>query len=160
MEPFPVAIVGPTAVGKSSLALALAPLFKGEIVSVDSMQVYRGMDIGTAKPTPADRAAVRHHLIDLVEPHESFIVARFVERANAVIADARKRSVALIATGGTPLYYKALFEGLFEGPPADPELRERLAELGPANLHRQLAQVDPLAAGRIQIGRASCRERV
>ena len=89
-----------------------------EILSVDSMQVYRGMDIGTAKPTPAERAEVRHHGIDLVDPNETFTVARFVEFADAVIRDAAARGVPLIATGGTPLYYKALFQGLFEGPGA------------------------------------------
>jgi tRNA dimethylallyltransferase len=121
----------------------------GEILSVDSMQVYRGMDVGTAKPTPTERAEVRHHLIDLVEPTATFTVARFVELADGVIADARRRGVPLIATGGTPLYYKALFEGLFEGPPADEAVRQRLREQGGEELHRRLTQVDPEAAGRI-----------
>src|SRR5437764_3573397 len=108
-----LAIIGPTASGKSALAMAIAEQVGGEILSVDSMQVYRGMDIGTAKPTPAEQARVRHHLIDVVEANESFTVAKFVELADAVIADAAKRYVPLIVTGGTPLYYKALFEGLF-----------------------------------------------
>lgn len=143
-------VIGPTASGKSDAALHVARRVPGaEILSVDSMQVYRGMDVGTAKPTPAERTEVRHHLIDLVEPSEPFTVARFVELADAVIADARRRNVPLIATGGTPLYYKALFEGLFEGPSADPALRARLNELDNNTLHQRLSQVDPAAAARI-----------
>jgi len=142
-------ILGPTASGKSDLALALARAGGGEILSVDSMQVYRGMNIGTAKPSPAEQAEVRHHLIDLVDPNEEFTVARFVEAADAVIADAGRRGVRLIATGGTPLYYKALFEGLFEGPAADAELRARLAALGGEELSRRLREVDPAAANRL-----------
>src|SRR5687768_10162116 len=102
-------ILGPTASGKSALAMAVARRVAGaEILSADSMQVYRGMDVGTAKPTPPERAEVRHHLVDVVEPDETFTVARFVEAADAVIADALVRSAPLIVTGGTPLYYKAL----------------------------------------------------
>jgi len=142
-------ILGPTASGKSDLAMEVARRSRGEILSVDSMQVYQGMDVGTAKPSAAERAEVRHHLIDLVEPTETFTVARFVELADAVIADARARGVPLIVTGGTPLYYKALFEGLFEGPPADEAVRERLRGQGGEDLHRRLVQVDPEAAGRI-----------
>src|SRR5688500_18163708 len=97
-----IVIVGPTASGKSDLALGLARRLGGEILSVDSMQVYRGMDVGTAKPTAAEQAEVRHHLIDLVTPVEEFTVARFVQMANGVIADARRRGAPLIATGGTP----------------------------------------------------------
>src|SRR5690349_14512912 len=119
-------ILGPTASGKSALAMDLARRVGSEILSVDSMQVYRGMDIGTAKPTATERRDVPHHLIDVVAPNETFTVARFVELADAVIADAARRGVPLIATGGTPLYYKALFEGLFDAPGADAALRERL----------------------------------
>ncbi|HWE02078.1 MAG TPA: tRNA (adenosine(37)-N6)-dimethylallyltransferase MiaA [Tepidisphaeraceae bacterium] len=144
-------IVGPTASGKSDLAMALARSVSGEILSVDSMQVYRQMDIGTAKPSPAERGAVRHHLIDLVDASESFTVAGFVEAADAVIADAARRGVPLVATGGTPLYYKALFEGLFEGPGADAAIRQRLNLLDGEELHRRLAEVDPPAAGRIHL---------
>jgi tRNA dimethylallyltransferase len=129
--------------------MELARRTGGEILSVDSMQVYRGMDVGTAKPTAAERAEVRHHLIDVVEPTETFTVARFVELADGVIADAHGRGVPLIATGGTPLYYKALFEGLFEGPPADEAVRERLRQEGGEALHRRLSEVDPEAATRI-----------
>jgi len=142
-------ILGPTASGKSELALELARRTRAEILSVDSMQVYRGMDVGTAKPTAAEQAAVRHHLIDLVNPSEAFTVARFVEQADAVIADCRRRNVPLIATGGTPLYYKALFEGLFEGPPADDAIRQRLKTEDADALHARLRAVDPAAAGRI-----------
>jgi tRNA dimethylallyltransferase len=144
-----IVILGPTASGKSAVAMELARRTGAEVLSVDSMQVYRHMDIGTAKPTPAERARVRHHLIDVVEPNEDFTVARFVERADAVIEDARRRAVSLVATGGTPLYYKSLFEGLFDGPSADPRVRSRLNEQPLDELHARLAQVDPAAAARI-----------
>src|SRR6201996_3580567 len=130
-------ILGPTASGKSELALRLAEKVGGEILSVDSMQVYRGMDIGTAKPTPAEQAEVRHHLIDLVEPTKIFTVARFIESADDVIA---KRTKPLIATGGTPLYYKSLFEGLFDGPAADETVRAKLRAMSGDELHRRLQQ--------------------
>lgn len=144
-------VIGATASGKSALAMELAQRHHAEILSVDSMQVYRGMDIGTAKPSLAEQRLVRHHLIDLVDPDQPFTVARFVEMADAVIADAARRGVRLIITGGTPLYYKALFEGLFEGPGSDAELRERLRALGNIELHRRLTQVDPVAAARIHV---------
>lgn len=142
-------IIGPTASGKSAVAMAVAQRTGGHILSVDSMQVYHGMDIGTAKPTAAEQALVRHHLIDLVAPNEGFTVARFVELADATIATLTGNRVPIIATGGTPLYYKALFEGLFEGPPADAELRERLRAQPPEDLHARLTAVDPVAAARI-----------
>jgi tRNA dimethylallyltransferase len=142
-------ILGPTASGKSDVALAVAREAGAEILSVDSMQVYRGMDVGTAKPSPAERAEVVHHLLDVVGPSEAFTVARFVELADAIIADAARRNVPLVATGGTPLYYKALFEGLFEGPAADDETRQRLRALPDAELYRRLGKADPAAAVRI-----------
>jgi tRNA dimethylallyltransferase len=123
----------------------------GEILCVDSMTVYRGMDIGTAKPTLQEQAEVRHHLLDLVEPTELFTVARFVEMADGVIAEAGGRNVPLVATGGTPLYYKALFEGLFDGPSADPELRQRLLAMGNEALYTRLREADPAAAARIHV---------
>ena len=129
--------------------MALARAQGAETLSLDSMQIYRGMDIGTAKPTAAERADIQHHLIDVANPNESFTVARFVELADAAIADAKSRGVKLIATGGTPLYYKALFEGLFEGPGADPQIRQRLRALGNEELARRLALVDPAAAARL-----------
>jgi tRNA dimethylallyltransferase len=146
-----LAVIGPTASGKSDLAMRLAQEKGGQILSVDSMQVYRAMDIGTAKPSPAEQAQVRHHLIDIVDPNETFTVARFVEAADAAIADAAAQCVPLIATGGTPLYYKALFEGLFDGPGADLEIRARLGALSGEELARRLREVDPAAADRIHL---------
>jgi len=148
-RPSVLVILGPTASGKSDLAMTLARRWGAEILSVDSMQVYREMDIGTAKPSRAEQAEVRHHLIDMVGPDETFTVARFVEMADAVIADAAARKTPLIATGGTPLYYKALFEGLFEGPPADETVRERLRAISGEELHIRLLTIDPEAAARI-----------
>lgn len=144
-------ILGATASGKSSLAMAVAESVGAEILSVDSMQVYRHMDIGTAKPTPEERSRVPHHGIDLVNPDESFTAARFVQLADAAIADAAHRNVPLIITGGTPLYYKVLFEGIFEGPAADPQLREKLAALGNVAMHQRLSTVDPISAARIHV---------
>lgn len=143
-----LAIIGPTASGKSSLAMEVARKTGAEILSADSMQVYRGMDIGTAKPTKAERAEVVHHLIDVVDPSETFTVARFVEMADLIISEAKR---PLIVVGGTPLYYKALFEGLFEGPAADEEIRERLRGTEAAELHARLKAVDPEAADRIHL---------
>ena len=141
-------LIGPTASGKSDLAMGLARRTGAHILSADSMQVYRDMNVGTAKPTPAERAEVPHHLIDLVAPNESFTVARFVELADQVILGAH---TPLIVTGGTPLYYKSLFEGLFEGPEANPEIRQRLAALLNEQLHQRLMLVDPQAAARIHL---------
>jgi tRNA dimethylallyltransferase len=144
-----LAVIGPTGSGKSALALAVARRRGAEILSADSMQVYRQMNAGTAKPLAEQRRAVPHHLLDLAEPDEVFTVARFVERADAVIEDARRRGVGLIVAGGTPLYYKALFQGLFAGPPADEPLRRRLREWSNQALHERLMAVDAAAAGRI-----------
>jgi len=142
-------IIGPTASGKSQLSLELARRAGAHILSVDSMQVYRGMDIGTAKPMPQQRAEIPHHLIDLVNPNESFTVARFVALADEVICKATQQKQTLIATGGTPLYYKSLFEGLFEGPSADIQLRTELSAISNQELHARLTAVDPAAAARI-----------
>jgi tRNA dimethylallyltransferase len=144
-------ILGPTASGKSALAMAVAQGVGAEILSVDSMQVYRGMDIGTAKPSALERQQVKHHLIDLVNPDISFAVARFVELADQMIVDAAQRAVPLIATGGTPLYYKSLFEGLFDGPGADASVRSRLSAAPQDQLHARLREVDPVAADRIHV---------
>jgi tRNA dimethylallyltransferase len=144
-------ILGPTASGKSALAMALAEAIGGEILSADSMQVYRGMAIGTAKPTADEQRRVQHHLIDVVDPTENFAVSQFVERADAAVADAAHRSVPIIVTGGTPLYYKSLFEGLFEGPSADETIRQRLNEQPLDALHARLAQIDPPSAQRIHV---------
>jgi tRNA dimethylallyltransferase len=145
------AIIGPTASGKSALAMALARRIGAEILSVDSMQVYRGMDVGTAKPSLAEQREVRHHLIDVIDPDQPFTAARFVEMADAVIADARTRSVPLIAVGGTPLYFKVLFQGMFEGPGADESVRARLRALPNEELHRRVSEADPAAGARIHV---------
>jgi tRNA dimethylallyltransferase len=151
VQPMFLVILGPTASGKSALAMALAERMGAHILSVDSMQVYRGMDIGTAKPAPAEQARIGHHIIDVVQPTETFAVAQFVELADEVIGECAERQIPLIATGGTPLYYKALFEGLFEGPPADLQLREKLRESPNDELARRLAAVDADAAARIHV---------
>ena len=147
-------IFGVTGAGKSAVAMALArSIGPAEILSVDSMQVYRRMDIGTAKPTKAEQSAVLHHVIDVVEPSETFSAARYVELAEAAIADMASRGVAILAVGGTALYLKALTEGLFEGPPADAAIRLELADRaereGSQILHNELARVDAESAGRI-----------
>lgn len=148
-----VLLLGCTAVGKSAAALALAERLDAEILSIDSMQVYRRMNIGTAKPTALELARVPHHMIDIVEPDESMSVARFVESADAVIADIFKRSRRVLATAGTPLYLMGLMYGMFEGPSADEAfrtaLRQRALDEGTPALHAELARVDPEAASRI-----------
>jgi len=143
-----LSIIGPTASGKSDLAMEIARRTGAQILSADSMQVYRGMDIGTAKPVALQQKEAVHHLIDLVEPNETFTVARFVEMADALIATAK---APLIVVGGTPLYYKALFEGLFEGPAANEEIRGRLRNADLAELHARLQAIDPAAASRIHV---------
>jgi len=153
----PLCIVGPTAAGKSAAALAIAAALgsrrRVEIVSVDSALVYRGMDIGTAKPGRAERAAVPHHLIDVVEPSERYSAARFVADARATIAAIRARGALPLLVGGTMLYFKALFDGLDALPEADPvvraELDARASRAGWPALHAELAAVDPASAARI-----------
>lgn len=148
-----VLLLGCTAVGKSAAALALAERLDAEILSIDSMQVYRRMNIGTAKPTALELARVPHHMIDIVEPDESMSVARFVESADTVIADIFKRGRRVLATAGTPLYLMGLMYGMFEGPSADEAfrtaLRDRAEREGTPALHAELARVDPAAASRI-----------
>jgi tRNA dimethylallyltransferase len=149
-----IAIVGPTASGKSALALRLARERGGEIVSCDSQQVYRGLDIGTAKPTPEERREIPHHLIDVADPDATFSAADYARLARAALGDIRGRGRLAIVAGGSGLYLRALLEGLFEGPSRDEGLRRRLEELaerfGDARLHRLLSRVDPEAAARIQ----------
>jgi len=146
-------LVGPTASGKTAAGIEVALRIGAEILSLDSMSLYRGMDIGTAKPSSAERARVPHHLIDLAEPHEAFSTGRYLEAAEAAIADVAARGRRPLFVGGTALYLKALTEGLFQGPAADWELRHRLiaeAEAkGAAALHQRLQAVDPAAASRI-----------
>lgn len=138
-----IAVVGPTAVGKSALALALAERLGGEILSADSMQVYRGLDIGTAKPSAEELARVRHHLIDVAELTETFDAARFVALASAAEDDIRARGRKPIFCGGTGLYLKALWEGLGESPPADPAIRVLLEAMPAEEQLRELEQTDP-----------------
>lgn len=146
-------LTGATAVGKSHIGLALAKTINAEIVSLDSMAIYRGMDIGTAKPGKAEQAEVLHHLIDICEPNEEFSVAQYLESAEQVVRDIRQRGREVLFVGGTPMWLKCLLRGLFEGPPADWELRAEIereaASLEPGQLHYRLEQVDPLAATQI-----------
>jgi len=148
-----VFVIGPTASGKSALALALARRFGGEIVSVDSAQVYRGMDIGTAKPDAVTRAEMPHHLIDMIDPTQAYSAARFRGDALAAVAAIRARGRVPILAGGTMLYVKALREGLSALPTADAAVRaqiDRRAErLGWPALHAELAHIDPASAARL-----------
>src|SRR5207247_2410463 len=144
-----VIVAGPTAVGKSSAALTLAERIGGEIISVDSMQVYRGLDIGTAKPSPQERERVRHHLIDVVELNEPFDAARFAKFARAAVADIRQREGVPVLCGGTGLYFKAFLEGLGEAPPANAALREELEAMPLAELLRELEKNDPVTFAKI-----------
>jgi len=138
-----VVLAGPTASGKSEVALLLAEQINGEIVSVDSMQVYRGMDIGTAKPSNADRARVPHHLIDLVDVTESFDAARFACAARAAVADIEARGKLAVLSGGTGLYFNAFFGGVGAAPAADGELRRALESTPLEDLLRELGERDP-----------------
>ena len=146
-------ILGCTAGGKGALGRELARRVGAHIISVDSMKIYRRMDIGTAKPAPADRAEIPHHCIDIAEPSESFSAARYVTHADRAIEQIASASSPVLVVGATSLYIKALSEGLFEGPPADADLRRRLearaATEGLAALHAELARFDPAAAERI-----------
>jgi len=145
----PILLAGPTGVGKSEVALCLAEQLGGEIISVDSMQVYRGLDIGTAKPGPAERARVPHHLIDVAELTESFDAARFVRLARQAVQAIQTRGKTPILCGGTGLYFRAWLEGLGEAPPADHGLRAELEATPLSDLLRELAQRDPLTFARI-----------
>jgi len=148
-----IAIVGPTGAGKSALALRLCRERGGEIVSCDSLQVYRGLDIGSAKATPEERRDVPHHLLDVVDPDQDFSAAEYARRARAALADIAARGRLAVVAGGTGLYLRALLEGLFPGPPRALALRERFEEtarrFGDPRLHRLLRRVDPAAADRI-----------
>jgi tRNA dimethylallyltransferase len=149
-----IAIVGPTASGKSALALRLARELSGEVVSCDSLQVYRGLDIGSAKATAAERREVPHHLIDVIEPDAPFSAADYGRLARKACADIVARGRIPIVAGGTGLYLRALTEGLFDGPSRDEPLRRRLEGLadrfGTSRLHRVLGRRDPVAARRIE----------
>ena len=152
--PLAVAIMGPTASGKTGAALDIARRRPCEIISVDSALVYRGMDIGTAKPTPDELAAVPHHLIDILDPAESYSVMQFRADALRLVAEIHQRGALPLLVGGTMLYFKALRDGLDVLPPADPLLRAELdrdaAELGVPALHARLATLDALTAARLK----------
>jgi tRNA dimethylallyltransferase len=148
-----IGLAGPTASGKTAAALAIAARRPVEIVSVDSALVYRGMDVGTAKPSAAERAAVPHHLIDILDPSEAYSAARFVADATRLVAEIRARGALPLLVGGTMLYFKALIDGLDAMPPADPAVRATLeaeaAARGWPALHAELARHDPATAARL-----------
>jgi tRNA dimethylallyltransferase len=154
VSPRLVAIVGPTATGKSALGIALSQRFGGEIVSCDSTAVYRGFDIGTDKVPLAEQRGIPHHLVDVVDPTEEYSAARYARDAAAVIRDITARGRLPILVGGTGFYYRALTRGLFEGPSRDERLRRRLERVaerrGMASLHAWLTKVDPASAERIK----------
>ncbi|HEX9093880.1 MAG TPA: tRNA (adenosine(37)-N6)-dimethylallyltransferase MiaA [Coriobacteriia bacterium] len=149
-----VAIVGPTATGKSALGIALAQRLGGEVVSCDSTAVYRGFDIGTDKVPASERRGVPHHMIDVADPREEYSAARYAREAAGVIRDISRRGRLPILVGGTGLYYRALTRGFFPGPGRAPALRRRLDRIadlrGPERLHRWLSRIDPGSAARIQ----------
>jgi tRNA dimethylallyltransferase len=163
-RPLAVAIMGPTASGKTAAALAIAERIPSEIISVDSALVYRGMDIGTAKPTRAERAAAPHHLIDIIDPLDAYSVAQFRNDTLRLVAEITARGRLPLLVGGTMLYFKGLVDGLDDLPGADPairaELEEQAAQAGWPALHAQLATLDPPTAARLnpndaqRIGRA------
>ena len=146
-------LAGPTASGKSTLGIELAQQLNAEIISMDSMAVYRGMDIGTAKPSLRDREAVCHHVIDVVDPDVDFSIAEYLRCAHECLDEIRKRGRRVLFVGGTPLYLKALLTGFDDGPPADWQFRLQLEaeaeKVGSEKLHRRLAKLDPQAADRV-----------
>jgi tRNA dimethylallyltransferase len=148
-----VAVLGPTAAGKSALGLSLAQRLDGEIVACDSLQIYRGMDIGTGKPTREEQGLVPHHLLDLAHPDQPFHAARWAALAGAAIGDIAARGRLPIIVGGTGLYYRALTVGLFDAPAPDESIRQRhrafAAEVGTEALHARLAAIDPATAAGI-----------
>jgi len=146
-------VCGPTASGKSSLVLHLARAMNAEILSIDSMKIYRGLDIGTAKPSAENLKSIPHHLVNIREPWESYSVAEFLPAAEAIIADCSARKKQLIGEGGTALYLKTFSEGLFAGPSSDEALRKSLEDeaerVGVAQMHQRLQEVDAAAAKKI-----------
>src|ERR1017187_7764499 len=149
LHPRPLLLAGPTAVGKSDIAPLLAERLGGEIISVDSMQVYRGLDIGTAKPSPEERARVPHHLIDVADLTEPFDASQFLKLAQRAVADIQARGHVPILCGGTGLYFKVFLEGLKEAPPANAALRATLRATPLPELLRELAERDPVSYERI-----------
>jgi tRNA dimethylallyltransferase len=152
-EPPLVVILGPTASGKTALSIALAEKFRGEIVNCDSVALYREFDIGTAKPTPEERARVPHHLFDFVDPTQEMTAGEYARQARQIITEISARGLLPIVVGGTGLYLRALLEGLFAGPQRSEELREKLreraAERGSGYLHRILQRLDPASGQKI-----------
>lgn len=152
-KPKIIIIVGPTATGKSALGLHLAQKFRGEIINADSMQIYRGLDIGTAKPTREEQKLVRHHLIDILDLNQIYSAAKFREEADEIIKKLHQEGIPIFVVGGTGLYLKVLTQGIFHGPEANSELRQqlkkRLAQEGSQALHQELQRIDPEAAFRI-----------
>jgi tRNA dimethylallyltransferase len=146
-------LTGATASGKNPVGIELAQRLGAEIISLDSMAIYRGMDIGTAKPTAAERQLAAHHLLDLIEVDEEYSVARYVADAERTIAEIRGRGREVLFVGGTPLYLKSLLRGLFDGPEADWEFRQEveaeMRQVGQEALRDRLAQVDPLSAAKL-----------
>jgi tRNA dimethylallyltransferase len=146
-------LTGPTAAGKSAVGVELAQRIDAEIVSMDSMALYRRMDIGTAKPGPTERGRVPHHLIDIIEPHENYSLAQYVAAAHLCVEDIARRGKRTLFVGGTPLYLKGLLRGVFQGPPADWTFRRQLQRQARQHnqswLHQQLHEVDPAAAARL-----------
>lgn len=144
---------GPTASGKTGIGLELAELLNAEIISMDSMTLYREMDIGTAKPTEEQRQRVPHHLLDILSPTEDYSVSNYIETVRQTVREIRGRGREVLFVGGTPLYLKTLLRGIFQGPPADWEFREQvereIEEVGLAALHKRLEQVDPLSAAKL-----------
>lgn len=152
-KPEIIVICGPTGIGKTESAIRVAETFGGEIINADSMQVYRSMNIGTAKPTADERARIIHHLVDIVDPDEDFDAARFSLHARKIAQELTGRGVIPVVAGGTGLYIKAMLHGLFQTAPPDPKIRSKLkAEadaIGSLALHQRLQEIDPKAAARI-----------
>lgn len=152
-KPYIIVICGPTGIGKTSTAIDTAEAFGGQIISADSMQIYRYMDIGTAKPTPLERKRINHHMIDIIDPDEPFDAVQFSEMARDIIPELHSQGTIPFVVGGTGLYIKALIHGLFQAEPMDPDIRKRIkaeaVSKGPLLLHRRLKEIDPAAAQKI-----------
>lgn len=146
-------LAGPTACGKTETGLLLAERLGGEILSLDSMSIYRGLDVGTAKPTPDERRRAPHHLLDLADPWEDFSVAQYIAAADRAVREVLDRGKVPIFVGGTGLYLRSLLRGIFEGPPADESLRQQLEAryhaVGAELFYRELTEVDPISAARL-----------
>ncbi|MCB1828081.1 MAG: tRNA (adenosine(37)-N6)-dimethylallyltransferase MiaA, partial [Coxiellaceae bacterium] len=149
-----ICLLGPTATGKTNLSIALAEQFDGEIISVDSALIYKGMDIGTAKPTPEERQGIVHHLIDIIEPEQAYSAANFCQDALRLCDEIQARGKTPILCGGTMMYFHALFTGLSDLPEADRETRAQITAQaehdGWSAMHARLAKIDPDSAARIQ----------